>query len=593
MESINIYLSLKEAESLIFNRSLLINQSRLNVKKAQGLLSVYATVDKPKVLTIGHDLLILFSAIECFNIPQKESNLFQTHYKVPAGLLVFSNRNVRDSSENTLPFDTQTSEYNAQGYLILRNALLGIVSYGLKYLSFPDLQVTASRVLYSFNDSSNFRSKFINEIFAGKSFPILPVKVENFVTDNFFRVTWWGKYIVENYLNDLDEETKVLNRKWLRVFLDGNNFKEINSYLKLIPQELTPDINFLLGYYFAAYHFETLESENEYLMELYSNLDYTDKNELFCWIIFFKSAFAEKMNYIYFINSLKDDIYEIEKVAFRISNPTCQFISEKYFQFNFIELERGKLISDYLSLKFGGTNDNTKLIKLDDAKSVFENSFSARSLHTIGLELQPEHVNSKKFRNLCWNSKDKFNLTLDSNISPSEVTFYISDNSPCRDKLKSLKIKTKSSYSLIDKNKKVLMGFVKHNQDPELYPIYSRILKNEIEANFDKVIFVLLVNIGSEAIQSLEFNNYIKSHQNELRNYFNTNVELIVKNERVDDDSEIKRHLKNAIKNYTMDQLEVIDENFNFKKATWLLASNTEYFIFDDNEQYYCFYNID
>jgi hypothetical protein len=425
-------------------------------------------------------------------------------------------------------------------------------------------------------------------------FPLLTVKLDKFVTDTFFRITWWGKFIIDNYLGQLEnkDSTEIdLIKKWLRGFLQFDDLKQINLQLKEIPEAISTEIDFILGYYFAAVYFESFQSEKDFLDKLNNEIEFINQDSLIYWISFFNSLFDEKMKYLYFVKSIDNEVFKIEKLAFELTNSNFEF--SQSFSFNFTKVPDKELLSDFLSLKEGGDNHNPQILNIAEAKDIFKNNLSEENLKTIGFEYMTEYDVNDNSLNACWFSKTRFHLNINSDVNPSEIKFYINDDSLAKEKLSNLKLKVKPFSKLIDKNKKILVGFLEIDGYPSILKMYSKFFKIAIKNKIDKAVFILQVDLESEEIQSLKFNDFRKEKEKELKTMFKTHIDLIVKNKKNNSDIEIKRNLKNILKNYKMDQIEVIDENFDNNKALWLLESNTEYLIKSKNEQYYSFLNID
>jgi hypothetical protein len=596
METIKIYISLKEAEELIFNRFLIFAINRIEVKRAQGLMSITFEIEKNKLIEFENNYVVLFSTVRSFEIPEKEQNLFLNHYRLPLGLLEYSTRIVRDSSNENSVFDEQRIEYNPKKYLQLRNGLIGIFENGYVNINNAEFIFSAKSVINQFYSLSKFKQELLVSVFEQSKFPLLNVKIDKFVTDNFYRVTWWGKFIVDNYLNKLDnktpEEIDVI-KKWLRGFLHFDSIAHINQQINNIPEELNDEIDFILGYYFASVYFEYIQSDKNFLNKLISEIRYNNINLLHCWVSFFKSLFDENKIYLYFVKSLSDEVLEIEKMAFDLSNNNFSYYKDNIFEFNFNSINKEKLIKDFLALKVGGNDHNPQMIASNKAKSIFINNFSQESLKFNGFEIKSEYDRDLNFINTCLLSDNKFSLNLNCDANISEIVFFIEDHSKIEEYLKNLKLKVKPFSKLIDKNKKVLIGFIKMGDLPNLIYIYSKLVRGDLKKQFEKIIFILLVDLDSDKVQSLEFENHRKGQEDELNKMFNDNIELIIKNTRSNNDVEIKRNLKNVLKNYRMEQIEVIDENFDENKANWILESNTEYIINNENEQYYSFFNMD
>ena len=588
MNEIKVYISLKEAEELIFNRCLVVREGRFDITRAQGLFSICLFIYGDMLSNHGGSKLILFSAINYFEIPENDENLFINHYRIPLGLIKTNGRKVRDVSKNEIPIDDYG--YNFDGYVQLRNGLFSILHRVYELNSNHQYRQTSIQTLKEFNSLSELKRKLLIELLKDSKFPILTVKVDKFVTDNFFRVTWWGKFIVENYLPKLnveDEEDIVSIRKWLRGFLEFDNFDVLNEKLNTIPIELKMEMDFLLGYYLASFYKETFSADNNFFDKLYSLIHYENKDKMLSWVSFFTSIFKENEQALYFVKSLKEDSFKIEKLAFELAGNKLEIEIDNNYDFLFKDIEESQLISEYLELKHGVHEKNPILIKRNEARNVFKNNFFKEELYKIGFDLNSQYDNNNTILNSCWFSKKQFHINLKADTDSSNVTFYIDENSLAADKLKQLKIKIKPVKKLLNTSKKILIGFNRLEEIPNLCNLYSSFLKDEIKEKCDKVVFILLVDLDVEEIQSMKFANHIKTQKSDLSRLFNIEVDLIIKNDQTINDAEIKRNLKNILENYKINQMEVIDENFDNEKASWLLESNTEYLIEDKNINYH------
>ncbi|MDG4945731.1 hypothetical protein NMK71_04835 [Weeksellaceae bacterium KMM 9713] len=589
-----IYISLKESESLIFNKSLNVLEKRLEIEQAKGLLSVNIIVNNEDLLYINGEYIVLLSAVRKFEIPREDLNLFLNHYKVPPGLINTVDRKVRDIFKNEIKLSFEKNEESEEykNYLRLRNALVGVLHYNYEMYATNHKEYDAHSILNSFTNLSEIKKLFLINLFKEETIPILIVNVNKFVTDHFYRVTWWGKFITDNYLKTLniENEEEVKNiRLWLRAFLEFDNINTINKQLTQVPKDLKKEINFLLGYYFNAIKFESFHLENNYFFDLYDEIVYEHKNELFYWISFFNSFYNPNIIQIYFIESLQHEVYKLEKLAFELTQNNLTLENSERVNFDFKKIDKGVLISEYDQLNNGVSKKSPLLIKANEAKGVYKNQLFRDNLQNIGFEINFQ-FEAGKLLNYCWNTKSEFALHLTNNMKISDIVFYINSDSKAQQRLKDLKIKTKRIDRLLDK-KKVLVAFISQKETPKLIQLYSSILRQEIAERFDKVLIVLLVNLKVEDLQSLEFDRYLKSQEQEYQRLFSNQIELIVKNIHTKNDSEIKRNLKNSLEKYRINQIEVVDENFDNKEAIWLIESGTEYYIDEENKNFYSVIN--
>jgi hypothetical protein len=68
---------------------------------------------------------------------------------------------------------------------------------------------------------------------------------------------------------------------------------------------------------------------------------------------------------------------------------------------------------------------------------------------------------------------------------------------------------------------------------------------------------------------------------------------LIIRNNRNPSKVEIKRNIKNVLFDYSIHEIEVIDENLDEEKASWIIESGTDYWISKPNENISSYLNMD
>lgn len=401
-----IYISLKESEDLIFNKSLTVPENRLEIEQARGLLSINVNVIIEDLLLKNGKYIILFSAVRKVEIPKEDINLFLNHYRVPAGLINTIERKVRDVSKdnNTLPFEENDDPKQNKNYLRLRNAMVGMLHYNYEMHAKNHAEYDAHSILNSFTHLSEFKKSFLLNLLEENNMPILKVNVDKFVTDHFYRVAWWGKFITDNYfktLNIANEEDVKSIRLWLRGFWEFEKIDNLNKQLAKVPNELKEEINFLLGYYFNTIKLEAFNLENDYFFELYEEIKYEHKNKLFYWISFFNSFFNRGTTQIYFIESLQKEIYKLEKLAFELTQNNLVLENLEGVNFAFKEIEKGDLISEYDQLNNGISKKSPQLIKANKAKNVYENALFRDNLKNIGFEINSQ-FDAGKLLNYCW-----------------------------------------------------------------------------------------------------------------------------------------------------------------------------------------------
>lgn len=591
-----IYVTLKEVENLIFNKYLEVEKERLEIGRAQGLFGIDLNLNLEDLIQKEDKLVILFSAITRIGIPQNDERLFIRHYKVPAGLLALEGRNIRDQSKEEIPFPEQEKEEQKElkDYKQLRHGMVGMVynAYQMKTVGLD--QNSMVKALQDVAALSPLKRQLLTTLLEYDEIPILEVRMDKIVTNHFFRVVWWAKFIKDHYLDTLNLKDEVREKSisyWLRGFLEFDNIEHLNKQLAETPDELRGEIDFLLGYYFAVVNFESYSYTNDFIQTLYERINYEFKDELFNWISFFISFYTPTTNRIYFVESLRESIFEIEKLAYGLAVNSMEINDEFSFHYELKQLEKVALITEYGFLINGSSRVAPRLVKENEVKEVFRNQFFQDNLHNLGFEVQSQFEVSG-YCNYCWLSKADFHLKLNKQGDWKDKVFYLKPDSQVKDYLRNLRLKTSTVDKLIDK-KKVLLSFIRQGRSSQALHLYASILGEHINKNFEKIVLVLLVDKTPEEIQSIEFDQELNTLKKEYNRMFAVETELIVKNIQTRSNVEIIRNLRNALSEYRIQQIEVLDENFNVEQAVWLIESGTEFYIDKGDANFYCFVNLD
>ena len=126
-----------------------------------------------------------------------------------------------------------------------------------------------------------------------------------------------------------------------------------------------------------------------------------------------------------------------------------------------------------------------------------------------------------------------------------------------------------------------------------MFRLYASLIKSSKKKLFDKILVVFMVDLDQEKLHSLEFDNFIRQEQIRISDLFNQDIELIIRNKRNPSKVEIKRNINNVLSDYTIHEIEVIDENLDEEKASWIIESGTDYWISKPNQNLSSFLNMD
>lgn len=588
MRELSIYLSLKEVEDLIFNRIIEIPSNRLLINKAQGLFSVSVKLKEDLLIQRNLNLVILFSAIRKFEAPEKEKTLFLLHYRIPEGLVtLLSSRKVRDGINNEGKlFDQTKDNIPKKEFLYLRSGCVGMYNLSCTFHKNEHILDSVKIVFKLIFEGSSFRDILFSGLLTNVGFPIKEVQTQKFVTERYFRAVWLLTILKESILNLSQniEQDKIENaKKWMRDLLEIDDMSVIHNCLKTIPEVFQDEIDCILGYYFAVTRFEEYKSDKNSFIQFINNLDYTKKEDLLSWAIFFLSIYDDEIPYLYFSPLIQNDIYEIESNVYHFLTSKDKVSLTKLANIN-RSFSKEDLIKDYLRLKNGLTNECPEIIKENQIETKLSSSLTRDKLRYIGLEIDTTNYYDILDVNSCNSQNGVLNLKLNQNVDFADITFYLSKDSKLMDKLKSLKLKTKQ----IDKlflNKKVILGFLDLYDFGYLLRIYSE-LSSKI-SSIEKIVLISLVNLEPNQVQSLDFDNMYREYQSRITRLFNCKCEFIIRNERNADTQEIKRNLRNAVGEYKSSQIEIIDENLTVEKKRWVIETTQEYWIEQEGFNYF------
>jgi hypothetical protein len=580
MRELSIYLSLKEVEDLIFNRIIEIPSNRLLINKAQGLFSVSVKLNEGLLIQRNLNLIILFSAIRKFEAPEKEKTLFLLHYKIPEGLVtLLSSRMVRDGINNEGKlFDQTKDNIPKKEFLYLRSGCVGMYNLTCTFHKNEHILDSVQTVFKLIFEASSFRDILFSGLLTNVGFPIKEVQTQKFVTERYFRVVWLLTILKESILNISHniEQDKIENaKKWMRDLLEIDDMSVIYNCLKTIPEVFQDEIDCILGYYFAVTRFEEYKSDKNLFIHFINNLDYTKKEDLLSWAIFFLSINDDEIPYLYFSPLIQNDIYEIESNVYHFLTSKEKVSLIKLANIN-RSFSKEDLIKDYLSLKNGLTNECPEIINENQIETKLSSSLTRDKLRYIGLEIDNSNYYDLLDVNSCNSKNGVLDLKLNQNVDFGDIIFYLSKDSKLMEKLKSLKLKTKHLDKLLF-NKKVILGFLDLDDFNFLLRIYSELLSKI--SSVEKIVLISLVKLEPIQVQSLEFDNMYREYQSRITSLFNCKCEFIIRNERNADTQEIKRNLRNAVGEYKLSQIEIIDDNLNVEKKRWIIEATKEYWI--------------
>lgn len=591
-----IYLSLKEAENLVFNKLIVIPKTRLHIERAQKDWSIALFIEKETLIEFEEQLILIAGGVCKYEIPEKEENLFLNHFRVPKGLVVVVNRKYRDikNEVDEIKFPNEVDyTQEIKFFKIIRRGLLQCYALAINNTISKEFSKEAINGINTLNGLSTFKFNFIKELILNEFYPIKERNDGNFHPEFVKRFNWLGSYIFNEFpqIKELNGNDVNEAKKWLLNLKDKENCKAVQKAIGNVPNIFFEEFEFIMGYYMAASFYEEANIGDDYYNEIINQLkkvELNKNNKILFWAIFFQAIFKHDLDFLYVIRSVQKQQQRIEckimQLLFRNIELSCKDLDT-------ISFSKKQGVAEYLQLQDGGAITDPIFINENDKKEILENNFSNKGIMNIGLETCTNLSFNYLFPNKCAINKTGFSLNLTS--QPSNLTFYVNDDSEVKSWLKALKIKTKPVEKLIDNNKKALVGFlIPESYEHSLFKVYEWILNNaDKPKNFKTVIIVLLVNEEIEYIQSPSFQNTKLEMERFCKSKFGSNTSILVKNERVNSDGEIKRNLKHLLEQYSIKDIELINENLDDKIHNWVLSVNNEFVIESEINDYYTFIN--
>ncbi|WP_271393753.1 hypothetical protein [Aequorivita sinensis] len=590
-----IYISLKEAESLVFNKIIILPETRLGIERAQKDWSIAVYIKNETFTEYANQIVLVAGAVLKFEIPLKEENLFLNHFRVPKGLLVLADRKYRESKDADEGFnfpDELDYANEIKSFKFIRRGLIKCFDLAVNNSISKEF---SSEVYKNINNLtfSEFNLSLIKEILLNDFYPIKERNDGNFYAESVKRFNWFGAYIFNEFpeIKKLNENDLNEARQWFLNFKDKENSKSIQNAISNVPDIFFEEFEFIVGYYIAASFYEEANIGDDFyniLIEQLKKIKLDNNNKVLYWSIFFQALFKDDLDFLYVIASYQKQQLILENKLLQL---LFSEIESSNSTFEIVELQKRQALAEYLQLQDGGELIEPTFITEEDEIELLKNNFSNQNMLNIGIEAATNSSLNLLFHNKCATNSLGFSLNLKS--KPSKVTFYINDKSEVKDWLKELKIKTKPISKLIDNNKKALVGFLlPESYERSLLKVYEWILQNANKSTSIKtIVIVLLVDEEVEYIQSPEFQNKKIEMEKFLKSKFGENTSVLVKNERIKSDGEIKRNLKHLLEQYSIKDIELVNENIDDKIRNWIISVNNEFVVDSDIKNYYTFLN--
>lgn len=590
-----IYISLKEAENLVFNKLIVIPQERLQIERAQKDWSIAVFADKERLLEYKNQIILLAGSVLKYEIPQKEENLFLNHYRLPKGMILLADRKYRESKNVNIINYPEENNYTEElkFFKSIRRGVIQCYALAINNSISNEFTKQAISIINNINNLSSFNFSFVKALILNEFYPIKERNDGNFYPEAVKRFNWFGAYVFKEFpgINDLKENDLNEAKQWLLNFKNKEDIASIKKALENVPDIFFEEFEFLIGYYIATSFYEEANIGEDYyhvIVGQLKNIKLNKNSKVLFWAIFFQAIFKDDLDYLYVIPSLQE---QQQRFEYKIIELVLSEVSLSNMNLEMITLPKKEAIAEYLQLQDGGELTEPKFISKENQKELLDNNFSSNKISNIGFETDVNTSFSNLFPNKCTINRMGFALSLVS--KPSDITFYISESSKVKEWLKDLKVKTKHISKLIDNNKKALVGFLQpESYERSLLKVYEWIINNvEKPIAFKTVVIVLMVDEDAEYIQSPKFQNKKLEMEMFCKSKFGDNTTILVKNKRVKSDGEIKRNLKHLLEQFSIKDIELINENIDDNVSNWVLNVNNEFVNESEISDYHTFIN--
>ena len=585
-----IYLSHDEVEQLIFKKMLWISTQRLEIKRAQGLYSVALMVDEQDLHFNNDTVIVFMSSVHKFEIAEADKNLFLNHYYLPLGLLLLKKRKVRDIAQNSSELQSTTHINNIElsdkvnSYTAIRRAFINLFHVAIKSRDGESCLVAKyMSYLNAFENLTQFQHKLILAVLNYKKLPeeIVSIKNKSFSSTSFYQWVWWGKFLVDNLLNEgLNEIQLGEHKNWLKNF-DPDSFQGVDSAVLNVPFKFEPGFPIIFGYYLAINNNLDLTEENHDSTESklkQLNAEYNE--EIFFWKQFFQSLFLDQIDYVYPIKKIQYEFYKMEMNAYKITYDKNNL--DDLISLHPIYLPENSLdtfVKSYHALKDGIDDNEVNIASMEQIHEIVNKSvlFGENRKNVGFIFTQP--ISKTFLANYIQINDDSFTLHQSNQVEP--VVYYEKQATSLP-----IKVKKKPISSIINRDKRVLFGVITDDNFNDLIDMYAYILENSVNHNISDILFIWLVDKEKSQLHSAAFEQDKNVLNKRLDVLFNQKVKVFTKNVNNHNDSEIIRVIKHIVGEYKLKEIEVIDSGFGLEQVRWLVESTYDNTLVDEKMDY-------
>ena len=335
----SLLISLKETESLVFNKLLVVPNSRpLNIKSRKLDFSIKVELDKEKVFVFRDEIFILSSAVKSFEIPKDDFNLFKNHYHIPVGKILTVEVKVKDVVKTQNKGDVQkkfdfftengTSKFELDSYKFFRNALVSTLIASMN----SEEKFSVYQESMKFIEEDSIVSDTLEQHLVLGDF----VKIE--IPANYSlgleRLVGALKSIKEAVLKTTLNFDKASLGVWIKKIVNARPTDNKTFFDSLVlcdfyyPKDWEGYKSFFTTLLFFAFAKDEIAHTNQGLpLEFAENLK-LNESEVKFWNTFFKGLFSEKVTNIYLPESLRDLQFYCELLALRKTNVQFAYQNE-------------------------------------------------------------------------------------------------------------------------------------------------------------------------------------------------------------------------------------------------------------------------
>lgn len=593
-----IYITLAEAEKVIFNKILVIEAERLALKKAQKQYSVAIIIHDHRLVSDkkSDKMIVLISAIEKFEIPKEDQSIFLNTYKVPCGLIKAVPRKVKDPAASTIN-DFLVESFNDQGsnlwklnhYQYIRRALLHVFYEMVKLRDDSRFCTPVLQTMNNLVSLDDFTSGLVCSVIDENTFPTVTVETDGFMPNSYFNWAWWGKFTRDTYLDitGLSEEEILISKAWLKEF-DPRTFRfdALNNLLESVPSQLKEISALLVGYYLAFIYKD--RSSIERFREQYPSGVDDESSKLIFWNLFFEGLFDESIDFLYATELVDDQFWEIDKRALQLA--TVSKDDDLGLAIADLEIpnwENADAAKSVYALLTG--RDGSELVVLDprNVLDAFDDFFRESPLYASNKAKVGIIDNSEKryegVSNYIFYRGDGF-VFEQADVDSCDVIYYgefRNGNPPA-----TIRVKRKPLDALIPKGKAVLLFFYNLSNNDGILDLYTRCISHH--QGIKQIIIVWDVPCTSDELQTLQFDAEKTRMKNEYSEKFAKPVTLLVKSKFNSNHAEIIRLLRQSLATFKLKEIEVVDKNLNATYAEWLIKASDHFLIADPKDSDIC-----